>query len=223
MIRYSILYLYLDSQRKVVALCMLYASSIVKPSLWPFGSLACRIGVVWGLHTAKLNAKRALAFSLKAKRALCFWLWNAMQVEALAFLGTCYFARAGPIFHKVFLAGRKVMAKLPLHGNLWDAKRALCLLNVFVEKWNDAKKWWYCWRPLYNCKPPGCWRYHLRLLFLKLQSASGLLHYAQSFIGAHSPNSQTRNRWEEILSLTPQRCNFAVKTYLETDLPVLLA
>lgn len=51
-----------------------------------------------------------------------------------AFLGTCYFARAGPIFHKVFLAGRKVMAKLPLPGNLWDAKRALCLLNVFVEK-----------------------------------------------------------------------------------------
>ena len=42
-------------------------------------------------------------------------------------------------------------------------------------------------------------------------------------VGAYSPNSQTRNHWEEILSLTPQHCSFAVKTYLEADLLVLLA
>ena len=93
---------------------------------------------------------------------------------------------------------------------LWNARRALCLLNAFVKKMLMQRK------------------NHLlrRCFFWRVQSASGLLHYAQSFIvviGAHSPNSQTRNHWEEILSLTPQHCNFAVKTYLEADLLVLLA
>lgn len=82
----------------------------------------------------KIECKAGACVFLESEAGALLLTLECNASGGFAFLGTCYFARAGPIFHKVFLAGRKVMAKLPLPGNLWDAKRALCLLNVFVEK-----------------------------------------------------------------------------------------
>ena len=48
------------------------------------------------------------------------------KAEALLF-GTCFFARAGPLFHKVFLAGwHGFSSRLLLQGNI-ECKATLCL------------------------------------------------------------------------------------------------
>ena len=92
-----------------------------------------------------------------------------------------------------------------------ECKAGALLAECVCEKNVDAKK-----EPrtqIFFLKSPICFR----------PSALCPELYFIVVVGAHSPNSQTRNHWEEILSLTPQHCNFAVKTYLEADLLVLLA
>ena len=136
------------------------------------------------------------------------------------------FARAVPYSTKLAWQVGKVMrvgceTGLLWNGNieceagallfLWNAKRPLCLLNAFVKKCWCKERTTYA--DFFFLKSPICFR----------PSALCPELYFIVVVGAHSPNSQTRNHWEEILSLTPQHCNFAVKTYLEADLLVLLA
>ena len=128
---------------------MLYASFIVKRSFWPFGSLACRIGVVGGLHTAKLNAKRAL----------CFLEKNDFARAVLVPYSTKLAWQVG----KVMCVGCET--GLLLKGNI-ECEAGALLAECVCEKVLMQREGGN-WCELYNCKPPCCWGYHLRLFFFE--------------------------------------------------------